>query len=314
MNTVRAFAPASIGNVAAGFDVLGAALAPLDGTPWGDVVEVSPATAFSFAAEGPYASRLPAATGENLAVRVHRLFEEVLGVAGQEVPPMAVVLRKNLPLASGLGSSSSSIVAALVAYNAALGDPVARPDLLDLAGGAEAIYSGAPHLDNVAPALLGGLRLVLREPGLVPPALPWPDDLLFVVVHPEFELSTSASRAALPSAFPRETVVDYGQNLATLVHALYARDRQLLRTALRDPLAEPHRALLVPGFVEVQRAALDAGALGASLSGSGPAVFAVAESARAGNVSAAMRIAFERAGLAAVARVCRLDTTGARVI
>ncbi len=314
MDTIRAFAPASIGNVAAGFDVLGAALAPLDGGPWGDIVEVRVADAFSFAADGPYAARLPSETRQNLAVRVHRLFEEVLGVAGQPVPPMEVVLHKNLPLSSGLGSSSSSIVAALVAYNAALGDPVARPDLLALAGGAEAIYSGAPHLDNVAPALLGGLRLVTRDPAQVPPALPWPEDLLFVVVHPEFELSTAASRAALPAAFPREAVVDYARNLATFVHALYAGDRRTLRDALRDPLAEPHRAPLVPGFAATQKAALDAGALGASLSGSGPAIFAVAESARAGAVSAAMRLAFERAGLASAARVCRLDTAGARLL
>lgn len=306
----RAIAPASIGNVAAGFDLLGAAIAPVSGAPLGDVVDVTTAERPSFTLDGPFAAQLPRDASLNLVVRVRDLFEQVLGVAGRSMPPLAVTLHKNLPVSSGMGSSSSSIVAALVAFNAAAGEPADTADLLALAGEAEGVYSGAPHLDNVAPALLGGLRLVTRGGA---PALPWPDDLLFVVVHPALELRTSVARAALPAVFPRETTVEYAQNVATLVHALYAGDRPLLRAALRDPLAEPHRAPLVRGFAEVQRAALDAGALGCSLSGSGPSVFAVIGSDRAASAERAMRRAFEGAGVASTGYVCRLDRVGARV-
>lgn len=306
---IRAFSPASIGNVAAGFDTLGAALAPLDGTPWGDVVEVREAAVDRFEATGAFAHRLPSDPAQNLVLKARHRFEAELE---QPLPPLFIRLEKGLPVNSGLGSSSTSIVAALVALNAWCGEPLEIPELLALAGELEGANSGGVHLDNVAPCLLGGLRMITS--GHKVRALPWPEDLVFVLVHPELELSTAQSRAALPAQVPLSLAVAHGQNLSTFVHALHARDLGLLRASLRDLLAEPHRAPLVKGFRATQEAALKAGAWGCSLSGSGPSVFSVAEEGKAGEVAEAMVAAFSQAGVPSRSRICRLDIEGARVV
>lgn len=306
---IRAFSPASIGNVAAGFDTLGAALAPLDGEPWGDVVEVREADRDSFVTEGPFAHRLPADPSQNLVLRAKARFAAELEAP---LPPLAIRLEKGLPVNSGLGSSSASIVAALVALNAWCGEPLGILELLVLAGELEGANAGAAHLDNVAPGLLGGLRMITS--GGKVRALPWPEELVFVMIHPALELSTAVSRAALPAQVPLSLAVAHAQNLATLVHALHAHDFGLLRASLHDGLVEPHRAPLVKGFREAQATALAAGAWGCSLSGSGPSVFAVAEEAQAEGVAQAMVQAFQNAGVPAEARLCRLDIEGARVL
>lgn len=304
------FAPASIGNLAAGFDLLGAALAPLDGTLLGDVLRAEPADMDSFSLEGPHAPDLAGDPRPNLALRALELFRARAGAPG----PLRIVLEKRLPVKSGLGSSASSVVAALLAFQRLAGDPLRPSELLDLAGRAEGATSGAAHLDNVAPSLLGGLRLVVpgREGAPAARELPWPGDLLFAVVHPDLALSTAESRAALPAAVPLPGAVEFAGNLASLVHALHAGDRALLARCLRDPLAEPHRAPLVKGFGGAREAALGAGALGFSLSGSGPSVFAVVPEARAAAVAEAVRLAFAGAGVGSRAWVCALDRRGAR--
>ena len=181
-----AYAPASIGNVAAGFDLLGAALAPLDGSLLGDLVQVQWAAEASFQVIGPFAHALAGETRPNLVLRARDLFVEAMRASGEEVGPLAITLDKRLPVSSGLGSSASSIVATLVALQALCGEPLGGADLLGLAGRAEGITSGGMHLDNVAPSLLGGLQLMVpgREGQPATRRLPWPSDLLMVVVHP----------------------------------------------------------------------------------------------------------------------------------
>lgn len=309
MKRLQAYAPASIGNVAAGFDVMGAALAPLDGSLLGDRVTLSGAGAPAFEVAGPFAHRLPPDPQQNLVLKAKALFEESYGA----LPPMAIRLEKALPVNSGLGSSAASIVAALVAFNAWVGEPYGPGELLALAGRAEASVSGSVHYDNVAPSLLGGLRLVV--PGGKARALPFPADLAFVVLRPDLEVATRDARSALPASVPLADAVAFGGNLAAFVQALHAQDSALLAASFRDVLAEPHRARLVKGFREVQAAALGAGALGCSLSGSGPAVFAVAEEgAEARAVAEAMVTAFQAAGVRAEALLCGLDAQGARVL
>ncbi|MBI4913795.1 MAG: homoserine kinase [Acidobacteria bacterium] len=318
MSSLRAYAPASIGNFAAGFDLLGAALAPRDGSLLGDLVEVHPAEADSLEILGPYAATLPGPPEDNLVLRTARLYAEALRSRGLEAGPARFVLHKNLPVNSGLGSSASSIVAALTALQAAAGEPLARNEVLDLAGRAEGIFSGGVHLDNVAPSLAGGLQLIVpgRRPGqpLASRSLPWFEDLQVVVVHPDFELPTARSRAVLPPAVPLGKTVAWGQNLAALVHALHTRDRALLALSLRDLLVEPHRAGLVPGFPEAKARALAEGAFGASLSGSGPSAFAVAGEDRAEAVQGSMQAAFRGHGLESHAWICHLDALGARIL
>lgn len=312
---VTAYAPAGIGNFAAGFDLLGAAISPLDGALWGDRVEVRLAAGRAAAAgdrlecRGPFAHRLPADPRQNLVFKARDVFARALG---EPLPPLDFVLHKELPVASGLGSSAASVAATLVALNELCGRPLDDGQLLVAAGEAEAQASGAVHLDNVAPALLGGLRLV--DPASGSRALPFPEGLRFVLWVPELELETRVARSVLPRDLSVPHAIAWAQNLGALIHALHTDDRQLLASVLRDSLAEPYRAALVPGFRAVQAAALAAGALGCTLSGAGPAVFAVVEPAAAKAIAAAGVAAWRTAGVTAYARLCRLDLAGARRI
>ena len=308
MKRVLAFAPASIGNFAAGFDVLGAAIVPVAGPALGDQVEILAARVSSYAADGPFAHRLPPRQ-DDLVPRACAAFARAWG---SPLPPLAIRLHKNLPVGSGLGSSSASVVATLVALEALLEAGLGPDALLRAGGEVEALGSGAFHLDNVAPALLGGLCLV--DPAGRARALPFPDDLLFAVASPELELNTRDARQALPAQVPLALAVAHAQNLAGLVLALCSGDAGLRRACLRDLLAEPHRAPLVPGFRAVQEAAMGQGAEGCTLSGAGPAIFAVADQGRVEAVAEAMARAWEQAGVRSQARVCRLEPRGARVV
>jgi homoserine kinase len=313
----RAYAPPSIGNFAAGFDLMGAALAPLDGTLWGDVVAAELADEPSLTVSGPFAGVLPVDPWRNLVMRTFGLFREALRAKGSEMPSAAFHLEKNLPRASGLGSSAASVAATLVACQELTGSPLTAAEVWILAGRAEALVSGSAHLDNVVPCLAGGLQILVPEcDGRPDPRpLPWPDDLVLVVVSPAFELSTEHSRRVLPRRFDLKDTLAFAENLAALVLALTTGDRDLLRRCLRDPLAEPYRAPLVPGFRAAQAAALEAGAWGCSLSGSGPALFAVAESpAQAQEVADALQGGLRSADLDSTVRLCGLDRQGARLI
>jgi homoserine kinase len=323
--TLRAYAPASIGNFAAGFDLMGAAVAPLDGSLWGDIVHAEAAAAPSLTLSGRYAGDLPADPRENLVLRSYELYREALGAKGASCPTLAFHLEKNLPRSSGLGSSSSSVAATLTACQHLMAtsgsgrEPLSPAELFAVAGRAEGLVSGSPHLDNVVPALVGGLQLLVPGEGEhgTPQAraLPWSDDLVLILAMPRFELPTERSRAVLPRCFDLASTLAFAQNLAGFVHALESGDRALLGRCLRDVLTEPHRAGLVPGFRDAQAAALARGALGCGLSGSGPAIFAVAESRRDGEeIAGALSRALAAAGLASEVRACGLDRRGARVL
>lgn len=317
--TIRTYAPASVGNFAAGFDLMGAALAPLDGSRLGDIVEATPAVQTTFELTGPQALALAGDSRPNLVLQTFELYQETLWTKGIPCEGMALRLEKHLPVKSGLGSSASSIVATLAALQALYREPLSRAELLLLAGQAEARCAGGAHLDNVAPSLLGGLQLLVPGRRDGPPVLcrelPWPRDLLLAVVHPHLDVSTAEARAILPTHLRMDETLAFAQNLAAFVHALHSMDRALLARCLRDTLAEPRRAVLVPGFGKVQVAALKEGALGCTLSGSGPTMFAVAEGApRTQAVLEAMIEAFGQAGLACDAHLCGLDLDGAREV
>lgn len=305
-----AFAPASVSNVAAGFDVLGFAL-----DEPGDVV-------LAEALEGPGvrmlsvegdSGRLPREASRNTAgAAVLALLERLGSRQG-----VGLHLRKGMPLASGIGSSGASAVAAVVAANELLGRPADLPLLLECAMTGEQAGCGAAHPDNVAPSLYGGFILArsAQPPDIV--RLPVPHGLACAVLHPHLEVQTATARALLGDTVPLGAAIRQWANLGGLVAALYTGDLGLLRRSLVDHVAEPRRAPLVPGLAAVKAAAAEAGALGCSLSGSGPSIFALAESLeRAHAVGLAMQAAYARAGggVGADLFVSPVGTRGARVV
>jgi homoserine kinase len=283
---IAAYAPATVSNVACGFDVLGFAL-----DEPGDVVTaaVGEGPGVTIAAIHGDDGRLPTDPGRNTAGAAVRALLDRL-----ETPRGIVIeIYKGLPLGSGVGSSGASAAAAVVAANELLGRPAPLDVLLECAMEGERVGCGAAHADNVGPALYGGFVLVRSTdpPDLI--RLPVPEGLAVAVLHPALEIDTREGRALLGPSVPFADAVRQWGNLAGLVAGLFQSDFGLISRSLVDVIVEPRRAHLVPGFYAVQAAAREAGALGCSLSGSGPSTFALCETeARARTVGDAMREAY----------------------
>jgi homoserine kinase len=225
-------------------------------------------------------------------------------------------LHKEMPLSSGLGSSGASAAAGAVAANELLGRPFTREELVVSAMEGERVACGSPHADNVAPSILGGFILIRSYEPLELIQLPVPDGLHVAVVHPHCEVSTAEARRLLQGLqFSLADIVSNCGNLAALVAALHRGDLRLLGRCIEDRLVEPVRAALVPGYAAVRRAALEAGALGCSLSGSGPSVFALADAPdEAARICQVMRRGFmDEAGIGCDAYVGPINTQGAQV-
>lgn len=303
----EAFAPATVANVACGFDVLGFALAE----PGDRVIAVRrDRPGLEILTITGDSGRLSHDPARNTAGVAAQALLAALGEGGG----VALTLHKGLPLSSGLGGSAASAVAAVVAVDALLGSKAPADLLLRCAIEGERLASGSAHADNVAPALLGGFVLAraVEPPDIV--RLPVPSGLACAIVHPHLEVETAAARRLLGDTVPLRAAIQQWANLGALVSALYQSDLALLSRSLHDAVAEPKRAALVPGFRDMQQAALDAGALGCSLSGSGPSLFALCEStARASDVASAMNAALERAaGLKADIWVSPVGPRGAQ--
>jgi homoserine kinase len=228
-------------------------------------------------------------------------------------PGIALTAKKGLPLAGGQCGSAASAVAGAVATNALIGGALDTRAILACCLEAESKVAGR-HLDNIAPVLLGGIVLVRSLDPIEVIRLPVPTGLHIVLAHPAQRLSTAESRRALPEAIPRAIVTHQLAQVAAMVAACYADDLPLFGRALDDRLAEPARAALLPGFADAKRAALDAGALGASISGAGPTAFAiVGDESGAERVAAAMHDAYARHGVACSTRVTEVDSQGTTV-
>jgi homoserine kinase len=305
---VTAFAPASVSNVASGFDIMGFALEGL-----GDTVSV----------------RLSATPG----VRIVRVSGFADGIsldpeANTAGPPaldlcrrhgtacgIEIEIHKGFAPGSGLGSSAASAAASAVACNALLGAGLSKVELLECALRGEELASGARHADNVAPAVLGGFVLVRGYDPLDVIELVTPAALWCSIVRPHITISTRASRLRLPANVPLADVVRQTGNAAGLVAGLLTGDFELIGRSLHDVIAEPYRAETIDGFPEIKRAASEAGALGCSISGSGPAVFALAgDRPSADDVVNAMGRVLERLGKPHDRYVSRINTTGAIIL
>jgi len=313
---LRVFAPATVANLGPGFDVLGLALERpgdiVDGelatTPGVEIVEVS--------GDGGVLSTDP---DRNV---VGRAAADVLRRASPlgrsaDAQGLRVWLHKQMPLASGLGSSGASSVAGAVIANELLGRPLSRHELLRCAMEGERAASGSAHADNVAPSLFGGIVLIRSYEPLEIVRLPVPPSLWIVVAHPHCELPTATARAVVTGQqySLADAVTNLG-NLGAFVAALYADDLALLGRSVEDALVEPRRAPLIPGFARVKAAALAAGGLGCSIAGAGPSVFALcADESSARRTGEAMCETFRAAAEVDCDQfVGRVSREGARVI
>jgi homoserine kinase len=314
---VRIFAPATVANLGPGFDVLGLALerpgdtieAELSAQPGVEIVQIT--------GDGGALSTDPArnVAGRAAADVVRRA--HALTGGGVDSQGVRLWLHKQMPLASGLGSSGASSVAGAVAVNELLGQPLTKEELLLSAMEGERAAAGSLHADNVAPSLLGGIVLIRSYDPLEILPLPVPSALWIALAHPHCELSTAIARAVVHEHrySIAEAVRNLG-NLGALVAALYAGDLALLGRSVQDALVEPLRAPLIPAFNEVKAAALAAGGLGCSIAGAGPSVFAFCgDEPSATRTGAAMCEAFRMAAhVNCDLYVGRVSKTGARVI
>lgn len=308
MKSVKAFAPATVANVSCGFDILGFAIDAM-----GDTVELvrkdEPGlTVVSI--EGDE-GRLPYEIEKNTcAVAIQAMLDEY----GEQVG-MDIYLKKGLPLGSGMGSSAASAVAALVAANRLLGDPFEKKALLPFAIAAEKAACGAGHADNVAPSLLGGFVLIRDYHPLDVIKLHVPDGLYCSLLHPHFELKTSDSRSVLRNQISLKHSTIQSGNVAGFIAGLYQEDFDLISRSLKDVIAEPYRAVLIPGFYEMREALKSIGALGMGISGSGPTLFALSKgSEKADEIRKAAEEIYQKVGLGVDVYFSAINTRGAYLI
>ncbi len=304
--SATAFAPASVGNVAVGFDILGHAL-----TGVGDRVTVRRIEARQVRIDAIRGSEhaIPADAERNTAGAALLSLQRRAGLEHG----FAIEIDKGIPFGSGMGGSAASAVAALVAADALLDTSQPLALLYEAALDGEQVASGARHGDNVAPMLLGGLTLAVDR--RAPLRLEVPAALHCALVHPHCVVETRQARAALAGSYALSDFVAQSGHLALLLTGCQRGDPGLIAAGLNDVLVEPRRASLVPGFAAVKQAALDAGALGASISGAGPSVFAWcwgAEPAR--RAAAAMQTAFAAVGLDSDVHCGPVDAPAARVV
>ncbi|MCP4049042.1 MAG: homoserine kinase [Gammaproteobacteria bacterium] len=309
------YAPASSGNVSVGFDALGLALAPVDGSLLGDCVSIMPGDPddWTLCLDGQFAHALPQDQELNIVISSCRRFEKAALAAGIVIRPLNITLDKRLPVGSGLGSSASSIVATLVALNQYFGRPLDRPALLNLMAEMEGSISGEVHLDNIAPCLLGGLRLC--TPGSARQyGLPWPGHWQSVVAWPGTRLETRPAREVLPVKYDRKTVVAHGAQFALFVHQLHQGEAGAAANCLVDLLAEPYRKTLLPGFEEARAALRQMGVLATGISGSGPTVFCIVDDSCIAEAAADWLETHYLKNESGFVHICRADLAGARKV
>jgi homoserine kinase len=309
LNYIKAFAPATVANVACGFDIFGFSL----DSP-GDTVEIRKTDGNGVVIiditgdEG----RLPREPERNAVTVVMIKYLEHIGRSDQG---LAVTLHKNMPLGSGMGSSAASAVAGIFAINELMGAPLSRKELLPFAMEGERIACGAAHADNVGPSLMGGFVVIRSYHPLDVFKIPVPDDLYCTLVHPDVEVNTKDARYILRNEVSLKNTISQMGNVAGLIAGLMQADYDLISRSMVDVIIEPVRAILIPAFEQVKQAALDNGALGCSISGAGPSMFALSKGHETAlRVGQAMCTAFGNVGINTMLYVSQINQYGPKVL
>ncbi|MTC29585.1 homoserine kinase [Providencia alcalifaciens] len=307
---IKVYAPASIGNVSVGFDVLGAAVSPIDGSLLGDCVSIEVAKTFSLENKGQFVSKLPKKMEHNIVYQCWELFCERLG----KKLNVAMTLEKNMPIGSGLGSSACSVVAALMALNEFADKPFDETALLGMMGELEGRISGSIHYDNVAPCYLGGLQLIIEQNGIISQPVPAFENWYWVMAYPGIKVSTAEARAILPDSYSRHDIVNHGRYLSGFIHACHTHQPELAVTMIKDVVAEPYRTQLLPGFAKAREHAKQIGALACGISGSGPTIFTICDDKKIAEEMMQYLQQHYIQNDEGFVHICRLDMAGARTI
>jgi homoserine kinase len=305
MESIRVYAPATVANVACGFDIFGFAV----NHPGDEVVLTKSATPGIRIKEiTGDAGRLPKEVSKNTAgIAIIKYLEHI----GQPAQGFELSLHKDMPLGSGLGSSAASAVAGVFAANELMGKPLSQKELLPFAMEGERVACGSAHADNVGPSLLGGFVIIRSYDPLDIIQIPTPANLYASIVHPQIEVNTKDARRILEREITLGKTITQMGNVAGLVAGLLLPDFDLIGRSLVDVIIEPARAILIPQFDVVKAAALKAGALGCSISGSGPSLFALsAGKETAERVAAAMAAGFNQVGIGTEEYVSEINQQG----
>ncbi|TNE70480.1 homoserine kinase [bacterium] len=307
MQEVLVHSPATVANVAAGFDIMGFALA----NPYDEIlVRKTPEKGVRIVNETGTFPNMPLEPLKNTAgIALLTYLAKVKPDCGFEL-----VFKKKIKPGSGIGSSAASAVAGVFGANELLGNPLKREELLPFVMEGETVASGVAHADNVGPALLGGFILVRSYTPLDVVKIDTPENLAAAVIHPQIEVRTEDARAILRKEVLLKNAIQQWGNTAGLIAGLMKGDMGLIGRSLDDVIIEPIRSILIPGFKEVKAAALKAGALGCSISGSGPSIFSLNENVEiAEKVAAEMKATFEAIGIPANAYVSKINPEGVKI-
>jgi homoserine kinase len=306
MNEIKLFCPATIANLSCGFDVLGLCLDNV-----GDEMVIRKSAQKGIRITKIIGADLPLETENNVS-----------GVAGlallETVDPdfgFEIEIYKNIKAGSGIGSSAASSAGAVFGINALLGYPYSTKDLVQFAMQGEKLACGNAHADNVAPALLGGFTLVRSYSPLDIIKIESPSELYATVVHPQIELKTSDARSVLKQTVSLKSAIMQWGNVGGLISGLYTQDYDLIGRSLHDEIVEPLRSVLIPGFDLIKQAALENGALGSGISGSGPSIFALSKGKEtAEKIAKAMSAVYEAINLPYEIHVSKVNSEGVKIL
>ncbi|NBW71639.1 MAG: homoserine kinase [Flavobacteriia bacterium] len=306
MNEIKIFCPATIANISCGFDVLGLCLETV-----GDEMIIRKSDVKGIKITKIVGEVLPLETSKNVAgVAALALLDAIDYKFGFEIE-----IYKNIKPGSGIGSSAASAAGAVFGINELLGKPFTRKELVEFAMKGEAIASGSEHADNVAPAILGGITLVRSSAPLDIIKIESPSELYATVIHPQIELKTSEMRAVLQPMIPLKSAILQWGNLGGLIAGFYTSDYELIGRSLHDEIVEPLRGPFIPKFDVIKKTALENGALGSGISGSGPSIFALSKGIETANrIAKAMFVVYEDMNIPFEIHVSKVNPEGVKII
>jgi len=305
-NEIKLFSPATVANVACGFDVLGFCL-----DSQGDEMVIRKTAEKGIKITHIEGFDLPYKAEDNVAgVSALAMYNHLQPDCGFEIE-----IYKHIKPGSGIGSSAASAVGSVFGMNELLGRPFNKLQLTYFAMKGEALASKSEHADNLAPAIYGGFTLVKSTLPLDILQLPTPKDIYATIIHPQIEIKTADARAVLPNQILLKDAITQWANVGSLVHALHSSDYKLLHRSLQDIIVEPHRKSLIPHFDDVKHAAINSGALGCAISGSGPSIFALSKSLNtAKTVESAMINSYKHTNIEFETHVSKINTEGIKIL